>query len=242
MLRKIYHPEILNHLINSLMKQLKTILLALVALFVVQGVVAQTREKSVVRTDSTTIITIVKTKPQYCEFVPKHDIRIGVGTMSLVTSFALDEVGCVEPIPNFRHDIAVGDSYLTPRMFIGNYTLSYTYQDRRWLQYGGKAVFGASTRWRKDAYTGEKIENQSYYCLSIMPSVRFNWFYREKVQLYSTVSIGVVTDFEEAYPWGDLTLFGCSFGRKFFGFAEIGLGTAGWLRGGIGYRFNAVKK
>ena len=225
------------------MKRIKAILIALVALSAVQSVVAQTRERSVVETDSTKVITIVKTKPQYSDFVPKHDIRVGVGTMSLVTSFALDDWGsCYEPSFNFRNDMANADTFLTPRMFIGNYTLSYTYQDRRWLQYGGKAVFGASTRWRKDAYTGEKVENLSYYCLSVMPSVRFNWFYREKVQLYSTISVGIITDFDEVYPWGDLTLIGCSFGRKFFGFAEVGMGTAGWLRGGIGYRFNAVKK
>ena len=224
------------------MKKIKAILIALVALGAVQGVVAQTREKSVVKTDSTTVVTIVKTKPQYTNFVPKHDIRIGVGTMSLVTILALDEWVYYEPIPNFRYDMELGDTYLTPRIFTGNYTLSYTYQDRRWLQYGGKVVFGASTRWRKNAYSGEKIENLSNYCLSVMPSVRFNWFYREKVQLYSSISIGVVTDFDSIYPWGDLTLVGCSFGRKFFGFAEVGMGTAGWLRAGVGYRFNAVKK
>lgn len=225
------------------MKQIKAILMALVALGAVQSAVAQTRERSVVETDSTKVITIVKTKHQYTDFVPKHDIRIGIGTMSLVTTFALDEWGCADmDIRNFRTDMANTDTYLTPRMFIGNYTLSYTYQDRRWLEYGGKAVFGASTRWRKDIYTGKKIENLSYYCLSVMPSVRFNWFYREKVQFYSTVSIGIITDFDSIYPWGDLTLFGCSFGRKFFGFAEVGMGTAGWLRGGIGYRFNSVKK
>lgn len=224
------------------MKKIKAILIALVAFGAVQSAVAQTRERSVVETDSTKVITIVKTKPQYTNFVPKHDIRVGVETMSLVTILALDEWGYYEPIPNFRYDMELGDTYLTPRIFTGNYTLSYTYQDRRWLQYGGKVVFGASTRWRKNAYSGEKIENLSNYCLSVMPSVRFNWFYREKVQLYSSISIGVVTDFDSIYPWGDLTLVGCSFGRKFFGFAEVGMGTAGWLRAGVGYRFNAVKK
>ena len=222
------------------MKNIKTILLALVALLAVQGAMAQTRQKSVVKTDSTTVITIVRTVP---EFTPKHDIRVGVGTMSLVTSFALDDWGCVDPYPfDFRGDMAKAETFLTPRYFVGNYTLSYTYHDRRWLQYGGKVVFGASTRWRKDSFTGEKIDNLSYYCLSVMPSVRFNWFYRDAVQLYSTISIGVITDFDEVYPWGDLTLVGCSFGRKFFGFAEVGMGTAGWLRAGVGYRFNATKK
>ena len=221
------------------MRNIKTILLAFVALWVVQGAAAQSRERTVVKTDSTTVITIVKT---HSEFTPKHDIRVGVGSMSLVTSFALDDWGCCEPVIDFRSDMARAETYLTPRMFVGNYSLSYTYKDRRWLSYGGTAVFGASTRWRKNSITGEKIDNLSYYCLSIMPTVRFDWFYREKVQLYSTVSVGVITDFDEVYPWGDLTLFGCSFGRKFFGFAEVGMGTAGWLRAGIGYRFNAVKK
>lgn len=223
------------------MKNIKTILLAFVALCVVQGAVAQSRERTVVKTDSTTVITIVK---KHSEFTPKHDIRVGVGTLSAVTSLLLDDWGCCDCAlqHDFRSDMASTDTYLTPRYFVGNYSLSYTYQDRRWLQYGGKIVFGASTRWRKSSHTGEKIDNLSYYSLSVMPSVRFNWFYREAVQLYSTISVGVITDFDEVYPWGDLTLVGCSFGRKFFGFAEVGMGMAGWLRAGVGYRFNAVKK
>ena len=229
-----------NILINTLMKTIKTFTLLLVALFVVQGAVAQSRERTVVKTDSTTVITIVK---KNIEFTPKHDIRVGVGTLSAATSLLLDDWGCADcMVVDFRRDMANADTYLTPRMFVGNYSLSYTYHDRSWLSYGGTAVFGASTRWRKNSITGEKIDNLSYYCLSIMPTVRFNWFYRDAVQLYSTISVGVITDFDEVYPWGDLTLVGCSFGRKFFGFAEVGMGMAGWLRAGVGYRFNAVKK
>ena len=224
------------------MKTIKTFALALIALFVVQGAVAQSRERTVVKTDSTTVITIVK-RHKSLEFTPKHDIRVGVGTLSAVTSLLLDDWGFADsPVRNFRSDMASADTYLTPRYFVGNYSLSYTYHDRHWLQYGGTAVFGVSTRWRKSSITGEKLDNLSYYSLSIMPTVRFNWFYRDAVQLYSTISVGLVTDFDEVYPWGDLTLVGCSFGRKFFGFAEVGMGMAGWLRAGVGYRFNAVKK
>ena len=220
------------------MKTVQKLALLLVALFVAHGAIAQTRTKSVVETDTTKVVTIVKTIPQ---FSPKHDIRVGIGTVSLPTLLALDE-GHVDYYQDFRRDMANADTYLTPRYFVGNYSLSYTYQDRRWLQYGGKVVFGSSTRWRKSAITGEKIDNLSYYCLSIMPTVRFNWFYRDAVQMYSSVSFGFVTDFEDLYMWGDATLFGCSFGRKFFGFAEVGMGMSGWLRAGFGYRFNAVKK
>ena len=220
------------------MKTIKTFALLLVALFVVQGAMAQTRTKSVVETDSTKVITIVKTIPK---FSPKHDIRAGVGIVSLPLLLASGGV-YDEYYPDFRRDMANADTYLTPEYFWGNYSLSYTYHDRKWLQYGGHVVFGATTQSRRDAYTNGEVEDLSHYLLSVMPTVRFNWFYREAVQMYSSVSLGAVTDFEDLYVWGDVTLVGCSFGRKFFGFAELGLGMGGWLRGGIGYRFNAKKK
>jgi hypothetical protein len=222
------------------MKRIKTIALLLVALFVAQGAVAQKRTKTVVQTDSTEVVTIVKTIPK---FSPKHDIRVGVGTVSLPTLMTLDSGwGYDDYYLDFRRDMANADTYLTPRNFVGNYSLTYTYQDRRWLQYGGQVIFGASTRSRRDVHTNGDVENLNLYVLSVMPTVRFSWFYREAVQMYSSVSLGIVTDFDEAFVWGDATLFGCSFGRKFFGFAEIGLGMSGWLRAGIGYRFNSVKK
>ena len=222
------------------MKTIRKIALLLVALVVAQGAMAQQKTKSVVETDSEMVVTIVKTLPK---FSPKHDFRVGVGTVSIPTLLALDEGwGYDEYYPNFRRDMANADTYLTPRKFVGNYSLTYTYHDRKWLQYGGQVVFGASTRSRKDSLTDKEVECQDKYLLSVMPTVRFSWFYREKVQMYSSVSLGVVTDFDGVYVWGDTTLFGCSFGRNLFGFAEVGLGMGGWLRGGIGYRFNANKK
>ena len=222
------------------MKTIQKFALLLGVLFVAHGAMAQSRTRSVVETDSTTVVTIVKTIPH---FSPKHEIRVGIGTVSLPTLLALDEGwGYDDYYRDFRRDMQFADTYLTPRHFVGNYSLSYTYHDRKWLQYGGQVVFGASTRSRKDAQTGNKIENKNYYVLSVMPTVRFNWFYRERVQMYSSVSLGLCTDFEDLYVWGDMTLFGCSFGRKVFGFVELGGGMSGWVRGGIGVRFNANKK
>ena len=222
------------------MKTIQKFALLLGVLFVAHGAMAQSRTRSVVETDSTTVVTIVKTIPK---FSPKHDIRVGIGTVSLPTLLALDEGwGYDDYYRDFRRDMQFADTYLTPRHFVGNYSLSYTYHDRKWLQYGGQVVFGASTRSRKDAQTGNKIENKNYYVLSVMPTVRFNWFYRERVQMYSSVSLGLCTDFEDLYVWGDMTLFGCSFGRKVFGFVELGGGMSGWVRAGLGVRFNANKK
>ena len=220
------------------MKTIRNLALMLVVLLVAQGAMAQRRSTSVVVTDSVTVKTVVRTIPK---FSPKHDLRVGVGTVSLPSLLMLDDW-------HFCHDydfsdmVADAEFYNTPRYFVGNYSLSYTYQDRRWLQYGGTLVFGASTRRLKSAHTDEVVRNLDYYMLSVMPTVRFNWFYREKVQLYSTVSVALVTDFDSLYLWGDATLLGCSFGRKFFGFTELGLGMSGWARIGVGYRFDAVKK
>ena len=69
------------------MKTVYKLALLLVALFVAQGAMAQTKTKSVIETDSTTVTTIVKTFPK---FSPKHDIRVGIGTMSVPTSLLLD--------------------------------------------------------------------------------------------------------------------------------------------------------
>ncbi len=219
------------------MKNLGFLVALLAMLFVVQGAMAQKRHKTVVKTDSTTVITTVRVVPN---FTPKHDLRIGIGAASVTSIFAFD-VGVDDYYYNFRQEMERADTYLTPRTFVGNYSLSYTYHDRRWLQYGGTVSFGASTRWRRDAVTGKRVENLSRYALAVMPSVRFVWFYREKVQLYSSVSLGVVTDFDEAYIWGDVALVGCSFGRKVFGFVELGGGVTGSARIGLGYRFDAGK-
>ena len=230
------------------MKYCRFIVALLVALFVAQGAMAQKRQKTVVKTDSTTVVTTVRTVPN---FVPKHDLRIGAGTLSLSTSFILDggwsfilDGGWYmdDYHRSFRQDMATADTYLTPRTFVGNYSFSYTYHHLRWLQYGGTVTFGATTRWRKDAFTGEKTENLSTHAVAVMPSVRFVWFYREKVQLYSSISLGLVTDFDEAYVWGDVALIGCSFGRKVFGFVELGGGMAGSARIGLGYRFDVKKR
>ena len=222
------------------MRRFKNIVLLFAVLFVAQGAMAQTKTKSVEITASETVTTIVKRVPH---FSPKHDIRIGIGSVSLPSYFLLDDGNWGYDGSYWFHDqMEYADYYNTARRFIGNYTLSYTYHDRSWLQYGVKVAFGASTCTRKSSLTGEKVENLNYYSLAVMPTVQFNWFYRESVQLYSSIAVAFVTDFDSGFLWGDSTILGCSFGRKVFGFAEFGLGMSGWARAGLGYRFDAVKK
>ena len=95
------------------MKAHRFIVALLVALFVAQGSMAQKRTKSVIYTDSTTVITTVRVVPN---FAAKHDFRIGVGSLSLTTLFALDGGWDIDDYYNynFRQDMAVADTH--PRM------------------------------------------------------------------------------------------------------------------------------
>jgi hypothetical protein len=75
-----------------------------------------------------------------------------------------------------------------------------------------------------------------------MPTARFVYLYREKVQLYSALSLGINFGSTVPLPCADMTIFGCTFGKSLFGFAEFGTGVGGWGRVGIGYRFGSTKK
>ena len=178
--------------------------------------------------------------------VDQHDIRIGISSISLTSLAALEGAWFTQAdygvAPSFRNSVANADTYLTNRYYVGTYSLSYTYHGRRWFEYGGTLSFAATVQSRKDIYTNKRVGSLNNYAVSIMPTFRFIYFYREEVQLYSSVMPGVIASTQLVAPFIDLTLFGCSFGSRLFGFVEIGTGFNGWGRVGIGYRFNKVKK
>lgn len=223
------------------MKRLK---LLLVLIFVLGTVSAQRRVVEYNEENNTIKITRTRILPKNTD---RHDLRIGVGSLSLFSALMLEEntpsyYNRTDSPTNVRDDINRAQRYRTPQYFVGMYSLSYTYQFRHWFQFGGTATFGAAVQWYKESETEEKVQNLSSYIGSIMPTVRFVYLNREKVKLYSTISLGVVVGREATYPCYDLTLFGCSFGKKVFGFAEIGNGIGGRGRIGIGYRFDSCKK
>ncbi len=186
-------------------------------------------------------ITITRTLPKR---IDKHEFRVGVGSYSLATVLFMDGIGCCPDVGyrDFRHDMIAAESYLAKARFVGNYSLSYAYHSRRWLQVGATLTFGAITQARRDNITNEKVSNENQYAGSAMATVRFVYLYREKVQLYSGLSVGIAGGSGVCLPWIDPTFLGCSFGKNLFGFAEIGGGISGWGRIGIGYRFDSKKK
>ena len=172
----------------------------------------------------------------------KHDLRLSVGSYSLAATLFTDGFSCCGIEPSFPEEILSNVSYTTPQRFWGAYSLSYAYHTRRWFEVGGTLTYAFTTQQRRYMEDDTLIEKMNGHALSAMATFRFNYLYREKVSLYSTVSVGLVGGTGLALPWMDATLFGCTFGKKVFGFAELGVGLGGWGRVGIGYRFDAKKK
>lgn len=92
-------------------------------------------------------------------------------------------------------------------------------------------------------YSKEQISEASttYEC-NLMLTLYANWITREKIKIYSGIGYGtmggyVYADGRPAHGF-QITPIGVSFGKRLFGFAELG---TGWMffpaRAGIGYRF-----
>ena len=218
-------------------------LLTLITMLIFVGTLSA-QNRTVTRENDGDYVKITKIIPKVTD--KQHDIRLGIGSVSLFSLMLLDagfgDVDADYIEPSFRYKMKEADYYKGAQYFTGIFSLSYTYQLRHWCQLGGTVNFAAVTHPYKDNITHKKAYDYNSYFTSVMPTVRFTYLNREKVQLYSAVSLGVTTNMYEILPCYDLTLFGCSFGKTIFGFAEIGNGLGGWGRVGIGYRFGSTKK
>ena len=157
----------------------------------------------------TTITRIIPRK------VNKHDFRFAVGTyMSGNRQYLHADCWGGSCAPDFREQIAYTDTYLTDRRHWGAYSLSYVYHFRRWFQFGGTVSFAATTQSRRDIATDALLENLNMYSIAVMPTARFVYLYREKVQLYSALSLGINFGSTVPPPCADMTIFGCTFGKS----------------------------
>lgn len=178
----------------------------------------------------------------------KHDLRLIYGAPGLVSWFFLDEVGfgCGCDVgPDFINDMTSLRTKYGPRYALSTLGVGYSQQVRPWLALGAKATFAGTWQNVYDTYTNEKLYHNRLFNLAAMFDTRFSYVRREKVELYSAVSAGLMWHIERANggltPMLDLTLFGVSFGRSLYGFVEVGAGVGGSARAGIGYRFNSKK-
>ena len=218
---------------------MKRITLLICALFVTSVITAQSRTVEYDSQQNTVTVTRVKPKR-----VDQHDLRIGIGSPSLGLGLFVTTYADNHYYGGFR-EVLDAKTYDAGTYFTGIYSLSYAYHSRRWLQCGATVNFSFLTNPTRYVEDNSLESRKTGFMVSVMPSFRFVYLYREKVQLYSTVSVGLATGSSGMLlPWADFTLIGCTFGRKLFGFVELGslTGTGGCGRVGIGYRFDSKKR
>ena len=218
---------------------MKRLSLLLLLLFIAGTLSAQ--QRVVERDEDGRVVKVVRTFPK---IENRHSFRVGVGSYSMAAGLFLEGFHCCGGGLDYSlpQEITNATTRLTPQRYWGGYSVSYAYKFRRWFEFGGTATYCVASQYRRDLESGKIVQSMNRHAVSIMPTCRFSYLNREKVQLYSAISGGVVIGSGFTFPWLDATLFGCSFGKKVFGFVELGAGVGGWGRVGIGYRFDTKKK
>ena len=131
---------------------------------------------------------------------------------------------------------------------LGAVGVEYVHYVNNWLGFGGAVQCDYMTADAMNvASDGTKTPNGKFQLgyLSAMPVVKFAWFNRERVGLYSKLGFGAgysfANDSEPKDNFGfsaQVTLVGVDFGGESFrGFVEVGIGMQGTVSGGVRWLF-----
>lgn len=177
----------------------------------------------------------------------RHEVRMGVGAVWY------PELGYVYYEDNDPHydETYLGDKIGTPAI-----NLTYSYQSQEWLSFGAVLSYSGTYQKSYNLYTDDVDQNFNHHFIGLIPMVRFDWFRRANVKLYSSIGLGLgyyigrekpryasqITRSKGFTPAIDFSPIGISVGQNFFGFCEFGLSSTGLARIGVGYRFNDKSK
>ena len=158
----------------------------------------------------------------------KHEISFGVAPIPLIGSFTPE----LNEIENGENE-SVGDIHGIPLC-----TVSYNHFYNKWFSINLRSSLSGCYYY---VYPDDKSKANRFEtlpCLSVIGMAQFTFLNRDAVRLYSSIGLGACVWGGIPLPTAQMTAFGVSFGKKFFGFLEIGSGSE-YLGcyGGIGYRF-----
>jgi hypothetical protein len=170
-----------------------------------------------------------------------HELKLSLGAFPITSN---DEGYCFWEDDDAFED-EKGWSYLSKGVYSPAINLSYSYQLKSWLSLGAAITYSVLDKTYKNQLTDEMQFKKRRQFLAFTPSVRFDWYRMKYVRVYSGVGLGVAyykkkDSFEEknsCYGSVDITYLGMSVGRKWYGFGEMSIGTNGFFKIGVGYRF-----
>ncbi|MBO4488677.1 MAG: hypothetical protein J5741_03340 [Bacteroidales bacterium] len=176
-----------------------------------------------------------------------NEIGVGAGPSSLCGGFLVGTVNFFNALGSSLSHQAYDIKYY------GVYDLHYYRQVTHWCQVGVKVTAEGSrvTRFTDTLRTSVKSIDD-YVVFTLMPSVRFTYLNRPWVRLYSGADLGLgyfysnsqanSKDGDEGnssnfFPAFNVTAFGVSVGKGFYGLFELNAGFESLIKVGIGARF-----
>ena len=200
---------------------------------------------------------------QKSSFTPEHEFRLGIGAYPLAESLGylyhnngyMTSFGYGNAALN-DYEYISAQNYTGPKKFTGSISAGYTFNVLRWLSVGATFTYAGGSSKVYDRITDQqkiKYNDNHFY---LMPVIRFNYFSRPLIRLYSQIGVGLsyvsyksqennvtTVTYTEKGLAAQVTLFGVSVGKQLFGFAEfLGTGVQGSLVVGIGYKFNTKNR
>ncbi len=181
--------------------------------------------------------------------LPRHEFQFNVGDPNLmITSSYLG----ASTLGSNTHMHFKPSSLATPFQdysivrYVPTFSFNYHYRVSKWFWVGGLATFSGLNANFYDLTTDERIGHASEFYSTLMADLRFSYFNRKHVTLYSGLALGVIFDLARDNGMtilnidsgGQLTAFGVKAGgNHWFGNVELGVGRKGYISTGFGYEF-----
>ena len=178
----------------------------------------------------------------------RSSLQVGAGAPGLVLAAlywsmeGVDEMSKPNYIDTFGEKLADARYYDTPTTTVPALSLEYHYSIKHWLGLGVKAVVGLQTSAKRHVGTNRLFRRNSRVVTTALVDIRFSWLHRNILSMYSSIGIGAMyvtstSGYNETIPMYDNTWIGLQLGQRVYGYAEIGGGIGGVVRGGFGVRF-----
>lgn len=187
-----------------------------------------------------------KSKP----YKPKREFAVRIGAIPLDHMFDEWEdnhrhIDHWWSIPLERYNsgkYCLGEKFHTP-----TFILSYTQELKRWLGISLSASYHQNFRREYDMTSDKMTGKYKEDHFSIFPTIRFTCLNKPIIRIYSAVGIGLRMERSGWTQRGQydtenelepqITFFGISVGKELFISCELGIGQAGLISVGGGYRF-----
>lgn len=163
-----------------------------------------------------------------------HEISVGVSPVpfwaSVMTDWEWnDDKGIIGNVYGEKH----GKARKVPMI-----SVAYNHYLKKWLSLNTRLSYSGQYSYIYSGADSKRDRLDVSASLTLIEMVNFTYLNKENVRLYSSVGLGLSAYSGTLLPAIQLSYFGVSFGKKFFGFAELGGGTEYFaVHGGLGYRF-----